>query len=373
MVRVGVTSIVRHAVPGERSGYFRVIDLESRKVVSETALPESASREIDPNPRGGYRGAKGIGLHGDRIVIANSERLFVFDRSWRLEADLTHHYMGSVHDVLAEQESIWVTCTNCDLLLRLGWDGEVLDEWTWREDPVLARSLGYGRAPPFDRSRDYRDPRSAGAALPSLVQLNALARDGQRLLVSFGRVLPRRAYLRKHVAATAARLRIPLPERPATRPSRLPAGAEPGSSSALVALEQNGAADVVYRAGDATVPSHNVLVAEGCVLYNDTCGGRLVELDRAAWTERRSVAVPGEASFPRGLARLAGDRYLVGSQRPAAVHVLDLAEGRAVDTFPFSDDERESVYALAVLPGSLDEPPPRVAFPDALASSTAAK
>jgi hypothetical protein len=373
MVRVGVTSIVRHALPGERSGYFRVIDLASRQVVSETAVPESASRAIDPNPRGGYRGAKGIGLHGERIVIANSERLFVFDRSWQLQADLTQRFMGSVHDVLAEEESIQVTCTNCDVLLRLGWDGEVLGEWTWREDADLARALGYGKPPPFDRSRDYRDPRSAGGALPSLVQLNAVARDGQRLLVSFGRVLPRRAYLRKHVAATAARLHIPLPERPATRPSRLPAGAEPGSASVLVALEENGAAEVVYRAEGATVPSHNVLVTEERVLYNDTNGGRLVELDPATWTETRSVAVPGDASFPRGLARLAGDRYLVGSQRPAAVHVLDLSEGRAVDVFSFSDDERESVYAVAVLPDSFAEPPPRLAFPDAPAASIAAK
>jgi hypothetical protein len=373
MARVGVTSIVRHAVPGERSGYFRVIDLESRTVVSETAVPESASREIDPNPRGGYRGAKGIGVHGDRIVIANSERLFVFDLSWQLQADLTHPFMGSVHDVLAEQEWIWVTCTNCDVLLRLGWDGQALGEWTWREDPALARTLGYGKPPPFDRSRDYRDPRSAGGTLPSLVQLNAVVRDGHRLLVSFGRVLPKRAYLRKRVAAAAARLHVPLPERPATRPSRLPAGKEPGSAYVLVALEESGAAENVYGAEGATVPSHNLLVAEGRVLYNDTSGGRLVELDPAAWTQARSVAVPGEASFPRGLARLGGDRYLVGSQRPAAVHVLDLAEGRAVDAFPFSDDERESVYAVVVLPDSFDDPPPRIAFPGAPASSIAAK
>jgi hypothetical protein len=368
MARVGVTSIVRHALPGERSGFFRVIDLDTRAVVSEAPVPESASRAIDPNPRGGYRGAKGIGLHGDRIVIANSERLFVFDRSWRLQADLTHPFMGSIHDVLAEEGSLWVTCTNCDVLLNLDWEGREQGHWTWREDRRLARSLGYTRPPGLDRGRDYRNPRSARRTLPSLVQLNAVARDGERLLVSFGRVLPQRAVVRKRVAVVAARLRVPVPERPATRPARLPAGTEPGSESALVVLEPDREATVVYRAGGATVPSHNVLVADGRVVYNDSAGARVVELDASRWIETRSVTVPGRDSFPRGLARLEGARYLVGSQRPAAVHLVDLDEGRALDVFPFSDDERESVYAVAVLPDSFDDPPAHVGFPERAAS-----
>jgi hypothetical protein len=362
MARAVVTSIVRHTAPGERSGYLRVLDLESRRIVSETPLPESAFRAIDPNPRGGYRGAKGVGLHGDRLVVANSERVFVFDSSWTLLSDLTHPWMGSIHDVLAEEDAIWVTCTNCDLLLRLAWDGEALGYWTWREDPALARALGYRGPPPFDPSCDYRDPRSTRGRVLSLVQLNALARDGERLLLSFGRVLPRRRYLRKRLAAAAARAGF-TPRAP-SRPSRLPAGREPGSTFALVSLDEGGGADVVYRAGGISVPSHNVLVHGSRVLYGDTDGGRLVEVDVARGVETRSVVVPGSPSYARGLAKLDGDRFLVGSQRPAAVHVLDLAEERAVDSFPLSDDERESVYAVALLPDSFSDPPPRLGFPE---------
>jgi hypothetical protein len=362
--RVAVTSIVRQAGPGERSGFLRVLDLEARRVVSETPVPESAFRAIDPNPRGGYRGAKGIGVLEDRLAVANSERVFVFRSSWQLAADLTHPWLGSVHDLLAEEDGILVTCTNCDLLLRLGWDGRVLDRWTWREDPPLARMLGYRRPPGFDPDTDYRDPRSTRGRVLSLVQLNAVARDGERLVLSFGRIVPPRVYLRKRVAAAAGRLGISPVERTAPRPSRLPVGEEPGSAFALVALGDDRTAEVVYRVGGVSVPNHNVLLAGGRVLYNDTDGGRLVEADVGQSAETRAVKVPGDPSYARGLASLGGDRYLVGSQRPAAVHVIDLAERRAVDSFALSADARESVYAVAVLPETFEDPPPKIAFPD---------
>ena len=44
--RIAVTSIVRHAEPGERSGFLRVLDLDAKRVLSTTAVPESAFRAI---------------------------------------------------------------------------------------------------------------------------------------------------------------------------------------------------------------------------------------------------------------------------------------------------------------------------------------
>jgi hypothetical protein len=361
--RVAVTSVVRHTGPRERSGYLRVLDFDTRQVISETPLPESAFRAVDPNPRGGYRGGKGIGVAGERLAVANSERIFVLDPSWQVVRDLTHPWLGSIHDLLVEEDSIWVTCTNCDLLLRLGWDGRVLDHWTWRADDKLARLLGYRRPPRFHPDTDYRDPRSARRRVLSLVQLNALARLGDELLLSFGRVVPQKAYLRKQVAAAVGRLGLSLRDSTAARTVRLPAPSEEGSAFALVALDADRAARVAYRVENVSVPNHNVLVAGERVLYNDSNGGRLVEIDLSRQVETRAVAVPGEPSFARGLAALDADQFLVGSQRPAAVHLLDLSEGRAVDSLPFSDDERESVYAVAVLPDGFGDPPRQLQFP----------
>jgi hypothetical protein len=367
--RIAVTSIVRHAEPGERSGFLRVLDLDAKRVLSTTAVPESAFRAIDPNPRGGYRGAKGLGTHGGRLVVANSERLFVLDRSWDVQADLTHPLLGSVHDLRAEADGILVTCTNCDALLRVGWDGQDVTWWTWRRDPALARALGYHGPPRFDPSVDYRDPRSTRGHVLSLVQLNGVDRDGDSLLLSFGRVVPHRVYARKRTGALAERLGLRLPRTHGTgRVSKLPAAPEPGSAFALVRVSGEDLAsahgEVVYRLMDVEVPNHNVLVAEGHVLYSDSNGGRLVELDLGAGREVHSVGVPGEPSFARGLAAWRHGLYLVGSQRPAAVHVADLAAGRIGDSVALSDDPRESVYAIALVPDDFDDPPGEVAFPD---------
>jgi hypothetical protein len=373
---VAVTSIVRHASPGERSGYLRVLDLERRRVLSETPVPESAFRAVDPNPRGGYRGAKGLSVSNGRLVVANSERLFVFDRTWDLQADLTHPLLGSIHDVLAEEDAILVTCTNCDALLRIAWDGRQVSWWTWRRDPALARQLGYRRLPPFDPSADYRNPRSTRGQILSLVQLNAVGRADGSLLVSFGRVIPHRAYVRKRMGALVERatglVGLDLPRR-VTRElhgaSRLPAAPEPGSAFAVVALHggdddlAGAGGELVYRLDGVRVPNHNLLARGGRVLYNDSNGGRLVELDLTRREEARAVLVPGEPSFARGLASWRDGLYLVGSQRPAAVHVVDLAAGRVVDSVPLSDEPRESVYAICVLPDEFAEPPPELVFP----------
>ena len=122
--------------------------------------------------------------------------------------------------------------------------------------------------------------------------------------------------------------------------------------------------ELAYRLEDVRVPNHNVLVRDGRVLYNDSNGGRLVELDLSARREVRSVAVPGEPSFARGLAAWRDGLHLVGSQRPAAVHVVDLDAERLVDSVALSDEPRESVYAIALVPDEFDDPPAAVAFPD---------
>jgi len=182
-------------------------------------------------------------------------------------------------------------------------------------------------------------------------------------------VVPHRVYARKRTGALVESLGLRLPRTHGTgRVSRLPAAPEPGSAFALVRLIGDDLASargqIVYRAMDVQVPNHNVLVSDGHVLYSDSNGGRLVELDLAAGRQVCSVGVPGEPGFARGLAAWRDGLYLVGSQRPAAVHVADLAAGRIVDSIALSDDPRESVYAIALVPDEFDDPPAELAFPD---------
>ena len=225
MARAIVTSVVREADTRERSGFVRVVDLDRRSVVRCWPIAESRRRALDPNPRGGLRGAKGVGTHGDRLVVANVEQVFVFDRGWRLLAAVTHPWLSGIHDLDCGPDGVLVTSANCDLLVRVGWDGAVADEWTWRRDRALAAALGFRSPPAFEPELDYRDPVVLHTGVHDVVHLNGVARGRDGVVVSLGRVLAARAVQSRRVRARAARL-----------VARTPAAAPAVRASAAAAL-----------------------------------------------------------------------------------------------------------------------------------------
>src|SRR5688572_16805656 len=102
--RIAVTSIIRHVASGLVSGLLRVIERDSGRVLLTAVVPESAHRPQDPNPRGGLRGARGVSFLDDRFVLANPERVFVFDRTWEMLGELSHPLTADIHEVMAERE-----------------------------------------------------------------------------------------------------------------------------------------------------------------------------------------------------------------------------------------------------------------------------
>jgi hypothetical protein len=358
-LRIAVTSAVRHAGSADFSGFFRLVDLETGRTLLKTSIPESAWRADDPNPRGGVRGAKGVSAHGDRLVVANSERLFVFDPAWSLVEEITHPLLGAVHDVLAVEDGIWVTCTACDLLLKVDPSGRPVETWSWRADPELVSALGFDSLPPFDPDLDHRDPRVAQQGVHNAVHLNGLARTDDGLLLLFGRILAPalvKQRLRKAgLARTLARVGIsrPLP----TKPTPVPASTIPDSSFAIVERPDDGRPRVLLHGGGIAVPNHNVAELEGTIVYLDSNGGRLVAWDPADEVERMSVPIPGSPSFARGLVRIGERAYLVGSQAPLALHAVDLDAGEVVATVELDGEPNESVYGLEVVPEAFGSPP----------------
>jgi hypothetical protein len=359
-LRIAVTSAVRHAGAADFSGYVRMVDLASGEVALKAPIPESGRRADDLNPRGGVRGAKGVSAFGDRLVVANSERLFVFDPAWSLAGEITHPLMGAVHDVLAVGDGVWVTCAACDLLLKVDWHGEPVETWSWRSEPSLVSALGFDSLPPLDSDLDHRDPRAAQQGVHNVVHLNAVTRSPDGLLVLFGRVLAPelvKQRLRKAGLARAlARVGIsrPLP----TKPTQVPASTVPGSSFAVVELRDAGPPQLVLHRSGTTVPNHNVEAVGDSIVYLDSNAGRLVVWDRESASERAAVAIPGSPSFARGLVRLDESTYLVGSQAPLALHAVDLSAGAVTETVELAGEPNESVYGLEIVPPAFADPPP---------------
>lgn len=375
MTLIAVTSAVRHVGQAQFSGYLRVVDLDSGQTLLMEPIPESPWRGADPNPRGGTRGARGVSTHGDRFAVANADTIFVFDSSWRRIGELTHPLAGAVHDVLAEEDRLWVTCANSDLLLQLGWNGALLDRWCWRDDPDLAAALGFRSVPPLDPDLDYRNPQVLQGGVHNIVHLNGVSRGRNGLLLSFGRVLDPREVRRRALRARAGRLaaRVGLTRPYSAKPSPVPANVIRGSTYAAVRLDDDRRAEVILRVPGIAVPNHNVHEDGGLLVYGDSNGGRLVGYDVETSSEHMSVPLPGDPSFVRGLSRLDDGSYLVGSQAPLAVHAVDLARGELVRTYGLGGEEHESVYGICLLSGEFSDLPASVFGAEPVGAETGGK
>jgi hypothetical protein len=329
--RVAITSVVRYAIPTEISGCLRILDLERGRLSFVTPSPESTWRQQDPNPRGGTRGTRGVSAYGDRLIVANAERLFVFDGSWNLVGELTHELMADVHDVLAEERGIWVAATGTDMLLFMSWAGRLERAWTFRKDRRLLKELGFrdGSLPSVTPDTDFRNPRARAGF--DRFHLNSLGRSSEGLLVSFGRVRTERDLSQEAV-------------------------------SALVRVTENGAAgqpprvEILHRQAGVRLPNHNVAEVGDWLVYNDSNRHCLIAYDRSVGAEVQAVQIPGDPPYARGLARIGPDLWLVGSQAPLAVYAVDLGHGKVVAAYPLGGIQDEVVFGICPLPDEFAEP-----------------
>jgi hypothetical protein len=356
--RVAVSSVGRGAEVERASGYVRIVDLDRGAVTFKVPVPESRWREADPNPRGGTRGARGIAVHADRFVLGTHEDVTVLDSSWRLVTRFSHPILSSVHDVLADGRGIWITCTRGDSLALFDWHGELADAWSLGTDKRLAKILGLHLLRPFDPEADYRDPRIdlQGFATLGLNGIGRAASGG--VLLALGRVADRIRH---------SRLPFRRRGRPMAPPSfaivEMPPAAPVGAGSGTIRLHR--------RDHPVDAPNHNAEEDGNLLLYNDSNRNALVAWNHLEHREVHAVPIPGDPPFARGLAKIGPDLWLVGSQKPLAIHAVDVAEGRIVRTYDLGGDPEETVYAICELPDRFDDPRP-VTGPDVYAFWTRA-
>jgi hypothetical protein len=360
IARLVVTTIVRDAPLGTPGGHLRVVDLAGGKQEA-MPLPDAVHRARDTNPRGGLRGGRGLAVAGERLAVALNDRILVLDRGWQVRNVLTHSWVGGLHDIAADDDGIWATCVDNDLLLRFGWDGSLIDHWQWTTDRRLRRALGQRWLPGFDRWTDYRDPLGGGFRI-DVGHLNAIAADEDGLLLGLGLIraptpvwwpVLRERGLRLANRIGAGRLAdAALRSWRASRPPnpRPAAPAPDGWTWALLSLAADRRARVVARHPAQGRPVHNIVPHDELLAVCDSPGGRIVGVERSSGAIVRSVALGGEFPFPRGLLALADGRLVAGVQAPAALAIVDLDAERVDERILLADDHGESPYAIAELP-----------------------
>ena len=366
MTYLAVSTIVRRAAPDEQSSYLRIVDLDRGRVVATVAMPESHGRAVDPNARGGHRGSRGVSACGERFVAAANDRLFVLDPSWRLAREMTHPWVGGIHDVLAVADGVWVTSTAASLLVKLDWEGRIAERWHWADDAGLSRDLGFRKPPGFDEGVDYRVP-AYGLGAHDVVHMNAVIARGPGLLVSLGQIRSPAAqrWQGARLAATRAAQVVP-PIRRAIGTLRhrrmrggelreLPAPGKRGASHAIVELDLEaghpGAARVLWHRGGVSTPKHNLGAVDGSLLFNDSVVG-VKAVDLRDGDIAFEIPIPGSPTFARGLCALGKDEWAVGSQRPAAVYRVSLGTRSVIDAIELGGQPWETVYAICRIPAA---------------------
>jgi hypothetical protein len=113
--RVIVSSVIRSADQGQSHGGVYVVDMSTG--LTEQVIDWSTSA-IDWEGRGGDRGLRGIAFHGDRIYLAASDEIFIYDRGFRPLGSFRNRYLRHCHEIYVSGDRLFVTSTGFDSVLE---------------------------------------------------------------------------------------------------------------------------------------------------------------------------------------------------------------------------------------------------------------
>ena len=108
------TSVVRGSQQGQSHGGVYTVDFERQEVEQHVDWNTS---KIDFAGRGADRGLRGIAFSGGDILIAASDELFRYDRSFRIKTSHRNRYLKHCHEICRMEQMVFLTSTGFDSLL----------------------------------------------------------------------------------------------------------------------------------------------------------------------------------------------------------------------------------------------------------------
>jgi len=303
MTALIATSVVRGARQGESHGGVYLVHLDRDEVVQTI---DWNTTDIDWQGRGWDRGLRGIAFDDERVYIAASDELFVYDPQFRRLASYRSPYLRHCHEISRFRRRLYLTSTGFDSILGFDLDRQ---QFSWglhvggEEQHFVATAFDpTGGKGPLQGNRLHLNNVVAldrGLYLSGLHTLGLLKFDGRRV--------------RKTVT--------------------LPQGV------------------------------HNARPFRGGVLFNDSAAD-VVRYETPG--EQKVFAVPryqesflthtdlGEErvarqAFGRGLCVVDETRIAAGSS-PSTIAIHDIANGETTMTVTLSRDIRNAIHGLEVWP-----------------------
>jgi len=141
MTTLIATSVVRGSTQGESHGGVFLIDLDSERVAQPINWDTT---NIDWQGRGWDRGLRGIEFDDDKVYIAASNELFVYNRDFEQVASYRSPYLKHCHEISRYKRRLYLTSTGYDSII--GFD---LDKLQFSWGLHIARTPDGHRATPF--------------------------------------------------------------------------------------------------------------------------------------------------------------------------------------------------------------------------------
>ena len=315
-LRVFATTVIRGSENPELTGFLLEIDWRANQVVRRVPIPLDTHHPFW-NARGGNRGGRGVFAFQGILYVATAMSVLLFDRELRQIGELTHPSLAGLHEIYVDASGIWLTATVHDLIVKLDFDGRVLDEWWGSESELLQDILGFsGRELnlQLDFPKETFSDAYEGYCAEERLHANTVWVQDDQVYVLACRKL------------ALVRIR-PEPEQIILVDERLKS------------------------------PHNGILTPDGRVILNDTQHqairiyerqtGRPLRTIHTALGQRRRSRQFATAGWQRGLAHVSGPIYLVGSS-PASVFEVDIERGLIGQVCAIERDVRHCIHGLTV-------------------------
>ena len=108
------SSVIRSTHQGESHGGVYLIDLDSGSYKQVLDWDKS---DINWEGRGADRGLRGIEFYNNKVYLAVSDELFVYDKNFKLIESFRNHYLKHCHEIFRCDKVLFLTSTGFDSIL----------------------------------------------------------------------------------------------------------------------------------------------------------------------------------------------------------------------------------------------------------------
>ena len=304
MTKLVATSVVRGSRQGESHGGVYLIDLANERVLQTV---DWDSVDIDWQGRGWDRGLRGIGFDGDRVFIAASDELFVYDHTFQQITSYRSPYLKHCHEISCYERRLYLTSTGFDSIL--GFD---LDRNRFSWGLSVSKDKKGLRAVPFDPESRHGPP------LRNELHINSVFCESRAMYISGLRTAGLHAYTGRHINQVAT----------------LPDGthnARPYRKGVLFNDTQKNVVRFVPQQGKQGV--FNLPVYNPALLTH-------TELDDSRVARQ---------AFGRGLCVIS-DSLIAGGSSPSTVTLYDIDQMKTTLSLNLSLDIRNAIHGLEAWP-----------------------